>query len=159
MSQENRKEKLQTAQKTSLSGPFSHTGSFWSKLFLLSNKSNLEICQKQNGNKTTLRFLSYLGKLISHFSSLSVGSIYHVIFQKYFYMTFQFSNIQYITTYIFCRFLHCRYNMRKVFHGVAQHNNEHSFRLQMEFTFSPCPWNYRNYWIKHIKYFNFLSMK
>ena len=65
MSQENKKEKLQTAWKDFTERPLTvHTGSSGSNHFYFQMNEDLEISQKQTGNKETLRFISYLGKLI-----------------------------------------------------------------------------------------------
>ena len=65
MSQVNKKEKLQTAWKDFTERSLTvHTGSSGVILFYFHMNEDFEICQKQNGNKETLRFISYLSKLI-----------------------------------------------------------------------------------------------
>ena len=64
MSQENRK-KFQTAWKDFTERSLTaHTGSSGMNSFYFQMSEDLEILQKQNGNKETLRFLFYLCKLL-----------------------------------------------------------------------------------------------
>ena len=65
MSQENKKEKLQTAWKDFTERSLTvHTGSSGANHFYFQMNENLEISQKQKGNKETIRFLFDLGIMI-----------------------------------------------------------------------------------------------
>ena len=142
LSQENRK-KFQTAWEDFTERSLTaHTGVSGMIPFYFHMSEDLEILQKQNGNKITLRLLSYLGKMM-FFKELS--SSYPLIFRwNIDYVMFHLWNIFCVRIALICRknhfawpfnfqthmysfwrFLLCMYKTRKYIICCTRPNNKH----------------------------------